>query len=89
MVELKDLNTADMICLCILSGHEHPTQICKKLNHLGFPVGENTVRARISELKTSGVLYREGENYGLSEAGGAHLAKLTKQLTDEQIESFD
>ena len=75
--------------MAIFSGLTDATKITQKLNSLGIPLSESTVRARLSEMMRAGEVYCADEGYCLTVKTGSDLAvNTTKRLNDAQLELF-
>jgi DNA-binding HxlR family transcriptional regulator len=93
LTKLSDLTHTQLILVTIFSGVARTPAIQHKLNMLGMPVSENTVRARLSEMKAQGLIADDwvieaGPRYILSCVGELAAVEVTSQLTDAQLELF-
>ena len=91
MTDIQEMKLADMIAVTVFSGTSSIAGITAKLNRLGRPVTESTVRARIADMSLLGLVDSEHSRdrhveYVLTALGDTAAPNITAQLTDDQLE---
>jgi hypothetical protein len=91
--DIQEMKLADMIAATIFSGTSSIAGITAKLNRLGRPVTESTVRARLADMRSFGLVEPDRGSaryvgYSLTALGDMAAPDITAQLTDDQLELF-